>query len=470
MVRARRDAVPPLPMVSSTAWIASSPPGPRMAAPRIASVSASTTKRIRPARVALLDGAGDARHRAFGDQDAAPGRARVGEREADAAERRVGVERVGGDPIADAPVLAVEQVGGDDLAVVEGGVGESAAAVAIAERPDATCAGLETVVDGDEAPPVGGDAGAVEAEIAGVGDPAECHEQMAADHRRTVAGADGDTASIRRDREAGRAEAEDDALAFEDDADRVGDVGILAREQPVVARDDRDGGAEAPEHLRVFERDIRAAEHDEMVRDVVEREDGAVRQRIDLVEPRDRGTRGAAAHVEEDPWRAETPVADLDRVARDEAGMAADQGHAVGAVEPGLEPFPRLPRDPGGAAHRPRQIDRHRSRNDDAELGGAAGRVRDRGAGDERLGRRAAGVDAGAADAVPLDDRDAMSGGGEPCRERRTGLAGADDEGVEGLGGIVHRGSPVGAMEPSTDVRGGGAEPTSPRWRSPPTR
>ena len=42
----------------------------------------------------------------------------------------------------------------------------------------------------------------------------------------------------------------------------------------------------------------------------------------------------------------------------------------------------------------------------DAEVGGAAGEVRGIGAGDHRLGRNAAGVDAGAADEVPLDDRD----------------------------------------------------------------
>ena len=56
---------------------------------------------------------------------------------ADAAERRIDVERVGRNAVADLPVLAVEQVGGDDLEVVVGRVREGAAAVAVAERPDA---------------------------------------------------------------------------------------------------------------------------------------------------------------------------------------------------------------------------------------------------------------------------------------------------------------------------------------------
>ena len=54
------------------------------------------------------------------------------------------------------------------------------------------------------------------------------------------------------------------------------------------------------------------------------------------------------------------------------------------------------------------------------------------GAGDQRLGRRAAGVDAGAAEQVALDQRDLHAGAGQPAGERRPGLAGADDDRVEG--------------------------------------
>ena len=67
----------------------------------------------------------------------------------------------------------------------------------------------------------------------------------------------------------------------------------------------------------------------------------------------------------------------------------------------------------------------------DAVFGGAAGEVRGVGAGDQRLGRHAAGVDAGAAEQLALDERDLHPGAGQAAGERRAGLAGADDDGVE---------------------------------------
>ena len=65
--------------------------------------------------------------------------------------------------------IVVEEVGGDDLEVVVGGVGEGAVAVAVADGPDAGDVGAELVVDGDVAVVVGDDAGFVEAEVVGVG-------------------------------------------------------------------------------------------------------------------------------------------------------------------------------------------------------------------------------------------------------------------------------------------------------------
>ena len=67
----------------------------------------------------------------------------------------------------------------------------------------------------------------------------------------------------------------------------------------------------------------------------------------------------------------------------------------------------------------------------DAELGGVAGRPGGAGAGHQRLGGRAAIVDAGAAQMLALDQRDLLAGAGQPRREERPGLAGTDDDGVE---------------------------------------
>ena len=71
-------------------------------------------------------------------------------------------------------------------------------------------------------------------------------------------------------------------------------------------------------------------------------------------------------------------------------------------------------------------VDRH------AVVGGAPREMRGIGAGDQRLGRHAAGVDAGAAEQLALDERDRHAGRGQPAGKRRAGLAGADDDRVEG--------------------------------------
>ena len=67
----------------------------------------------------------------------------------------------------------------------------------------------------------------------------------------------------------------------------------------------------------------------------------------------------------------------------------------------------------------------------DAVVGGAARHMGGVGVGDEGLGGDAAGVDAGSAEELALDDGDLFAGFGEASGERGTGLAGADDDGVE---------------------------------------
>jgi len=53
----------------------------------------------------------------------------------------------GRDPVADAAAGPVKEVGGHDLEVVIGGVGEGSSFIAIAERVDALHVGLKAVVD-----------------------------------------------------------------------------------------------------------------------------------------------------------------------------------------------------------------------------------------------------------------------------------------------------------------------------------
>jgi hypothetical protein len=60
------------------------------------------------------------------------------------------------------------------------------------------------------------------------------------------------------------------------------------------------------------------------------------------------------------------------------------------------------------------------------------------GAGHHGLGRGAAGIDAGPAEELALDDRDLLPRLGQPPCQGRPRLAGADDDGVE----IRHRSLP----------------------------
>src|SRR5918999_4968513 len=70
-------------------------------------------------------------------------------REPDAAERRVGVERVRGQPGCVLAAGVREPGVGDDLVVVVRGVGKGALAVAISERPDVRVGGPQAFIDLD---------------------------------------------------------------------------------------------------------------------------------------------------------------------------------------------------------------------------------------------------------------------------------------------------------------------------------
>ena len=86
-----------------------------------------------------------------------------------------------------------------------------------------------------------------------------------------------------------------------------------------------------------------------------------------------------------------------------------------------------LSRLDGCHVHADRAIDH------DAELSGSSRQVGRIGAGHHRLGGNAAGIHAGAAKQMALDDRDPHAGRRQAPGEWRPGLAGADDDGVEGL-------------------------------------
>jgi hypothetical protein len=86
-------------------------------------------------------------------------------------------------------VLAVKQVGGNDLEIVVGGLGKRAPAIAIAERPDARHIRSKEIVDRDVAPRIDRDTGLVETEIVGVGTASDREQNIRADDLRIAFGA-----------------------------------------------------------------------------------------------------------------------------------------------------------------------------------------------------------------------------------------------------------------------------------------
>jgi hypothetical protein len=131
-------------------------------------------------RLILLDSAPHTGHWPMSDEQGSAARARLGFGDADAAERRVDIESIGRNPLAHAARLATQEVGRNDLEVVVGRVCEGAAAIAVAERPDARHVGRELIVDADVAARVGRDTGLVEPEVVRVGSTPNGQKDVAA--------------------------------------------------------------------------------------------------------------------------------------------------------------------------------------------------------------------------------------------------------------------------------------------------
>ena len=104
-------------------------------------------------------------HGPFADQRPPPDFADFGFGQAGASERRIDVQSVGENAVADAARVVVQQIRRHDFEIVVGGVRERASAVAIAQGPDAGNAGAQLIVDHDVPTLVDRDAGLVEAQV-----------------------------------------------------------------------------------------------------------------------------------------------------------------------------------------------------------------------------------------------------------------------------------------------------------------
>jgi hypothetical protein len=177
-----------------------------------------------PSRFAFFDGTADAGHRARRNQGRLAAALHLGLRHSRPAERRIDIECVGGNAVTDPARLPVEEVCGNDLEIIIGGVGEGAFAVAVAECPHSRHVGAQLIVDDDVASLVSGDTGFVEPKIVGVRATPDRGEQMGpANLGWSVCAieANEDVLAAAREPDALRLDAQPYAFAF----DNLGDCG-----------------------------------------------------------------------------------------------------------------------------------------------------------------------------------------------------------------------------------------------------
>ncbi len=209
---------------------------------------------------------------------------------ADPAERRIDIEGIGEKAVGHLAVCALEEVRGDNLVVVVRGMGERAAAVAVAERPDVRDAGPECVIHHNVAARVDGDAGRVEAEVVGVRPAADREQDVRADNRG-VAGptidAGFDIRPARGEADALGLAAHGDPLRLQNAADGVRHVRIFARNEPWGFFDHGHVGAEPAKNLGELEPDIAAADDHQMAGQGVEFEQRRVGQEAEPDRPRE---------------------------------------------------------------------------------------------------------------------------------------------------------------------------------------
>jgi hypothetical protein len=155
------------------------------------------------------------------------------------------------------------------------------------------------------------------------------------------------------------------------------------------------------------------------------------------IEPRHFRDQRTAADIDEDPLGAKLVAADLDGVLPGEARVPAKDLRALQSLHPLLDTLARIAHDVVLARLDAFHVDPRLSLHQHTVFPRSPRHVRSVGARHHGFGRGAAVIHAGAAELVLLDHGDFHAGAREPRGERRAGLTGADDEGVEGRHPII---------------------------------
>ena len=223
-----------------------------------------------------------------------------------------------------------------------------------------------------------------------------------------------------------------DALAGQDFMDLRGDIGILSRKECRGCFKHGHLGSEAAKDLREFKADIAAAQNDKMIGHDVQVHNVGIGQIRNSLDPRHRRHRGPGTYVDKNPRGLQLPVVDRHRMWPGEPRVPADHGNASSVIHPAGDVGPRGLNDCIFSRAHPGCVHRYRARHD-AEPFTLACQPRRMGRRDECLGRRATGIDAGAAHLVAFDQRHPFAGRSQPGRHRRASLTCPDHNAVECL-------------------------------------
>src|SRR5438067_1310613 len=390
------------------------------------------------ARLVHFPGAGDVAevHRRDLELDSLLARLPLGE--ADAGDLRVGEDGVRDVPAAPPALPLPHEDVEEDAMVVPGGVRELRPSGHVADGVGSFVAGAIAIVDADCSLVVEIDPALVATEVVGVRAPADGDQQVRAARLPAALEVYGDVALLALDARDLRAWLELDPFLAKRLLHLGGDVRVLATEQVLCAIDDGDAGAEAPEHLRELAADVAPAEDHEVRGKLAELhqrtvvQPGHARKSVDgrLYAPR--------AGVDDDGRRGVDLACHFDAAEADESSMTANE-HDAGLLHAILDPLPPLADDRVLAIDHGGEVDPHFA-SVNAQPARRPGDMRGARARHHRFRRRAADVDAGPSELLPLDEDHLLAGFREASRERHSGLTASDDEDVGVHDGHLERG------------------------------
>ena len=326
--------------------------------------------------------------------------------EADRADFREGEDAARHQVIAEGVVLAGGVVGGAD-AHGAGNVGQLDPAGDIADGVDSGNAGPAMVVDGDEALGIGLDAGGGQVEFGG--------DRLAADRNQQVIGHDNGVADIAGDPGRGRGDIGQRLAGVDLDAEFLHLGGHGARhflveggQDAVEHFDDRHLGPQPGEQAGEFTADDPATQHQQAGRDRLGRQHSSrIQDPLGFRNEPGHQRRGAGGDDDlvgfDDLCLAVRRDGDLAPAL--EGGSASEEGDLVGLDQLG-DAVAQLGDDIVLALLHRGEIGHGRAGGLDAEAGRRLDHVQDFSAGQQRLGRDAAPVEAGAAEKFLLDQRD----------------------------------------------------------------